>query len=577
MKKIISVILVIALFAGLAIVPSAETEPYPESEHDYANNTQQTWTYKGSDSATGLYVTFSDDTYVEMRTYYHHLTDEIVSQEAMEAIAKDGWYAKGDSITINRNTYTGYELAGETVYVYGNKLEITLESDSSVTGYGFRITDIREETSEDGEDLPAGMATINYIIDGNTETEICRAGETIVMNKKYQNRHTGNNAIVGWKTEDGKEFYYRNGASIADFDFPYTESYSEEGFVYREYGKGYIVKIEEGDFYTYVYTEEYYDAYYAWLRGTDITAEAGKVYNLYPIYCKLGLTTEETFSFTNSTSVFNKDLDGYLYTRENFMHQFIDWGATFALSPLSLPAAVVTLFNTAFWSTSKFSGSCCGFPVTALLQHYGKIDILSDQGVENVSELKPDENIQSIINFYNNAATAAHLVNHWGINPGTKEYSRQLKAFYETVESGTPVYFEYYPSSSQHPMKTIKELLLPPYDESIDSVGAHGILASGAFTDNDGNHILLCWDNNSEEYSRGYADIFIINEDFTEITEIYSGCYGIALNGFSWNDDMSTFESFPAEGIPNPFAWHVQFIKHLFELLIHGISNAFSK
>lgn len=574
MKKIISVILVVALIAGLALVPSAEKEPYPESEHDYANNTRQAWIYTGSDSATGLYVTFSDDTYVEKNKYYYNLPEELLSQEAMEAIAKEGCYVKGDSIIINgEDFYTGDGLAGETVYVHGNTLEITLESDGSVTGYGFRITDIREENSDIGEDLPAGTATVNYIIDGKTGTEICRAGETVVLNKKYQNYHTGNNAIVGWKTEDGKEYYYRNGVNEMDFDYPYTEGFDEDGALCRFYGNDNIIGYSFSDGYWYCYSEEFYDAYYKWLRGTDIVAQKGETYNLYPIYCKLGLTTEETFSFTNSTSVFNKDLDGYLYTKEAFRHQFIDWGATFALSPFALPAAIVSLFFTAFWTTSRFSGSCCGFPITALLQHYGKIDLLSDQGVENVSELKPDENIQSTINFYNNAAAAVHLVNHWGVYPGTKEYSNQLKALYETVESGTPVYFEYYPGS-QHPMKTIKELLLPPYRGSLDSLEAHGILASGAFTDSDGNHILLCWNNNSEEYSRGYADIYIINEDFTEI---YSGYYGNALNGFSWNADMSTFESFPADGVPNPFAWHIQFIKHMFELIKHGITNILTK
>ncbi len=107
-------------------------------------------------------------------------------------------------------------------------------------------------------------------------------------------------------------------------------------------------------------------------------------------------------------------------------------------------------------------------------------------------------------------------------------------------------------------------------------VEAHGILASGAFTDSDGNHILLCWNNNSRAYSYGYADVYVINKDFTEIYEIdYYGKY--VLDGFSWNADMSTFESFPTEGVPNPFAWHIMFIKHMFEIFAHSITNIFTK
>lgn len=39
------------------------------------------------------------------------------------------------------------------------------------------------------------------------------------------------------------------------------------------------------------------------------------------------------------------------------------------------------------------------------------------------------------------------------------------------------------------------------------------------------------------------------------------------LDGFSWNDEIDRFESFPAEGIPNPFAWHIAFFRHPVSML----------
>ena len=275
------------------------------------------------------------------------------------------------------------------------------------------------------------------------------------------------------------------------------------------------------------------------------------------------MTTEETFSFTNSQKIFYNEF-GYYYTREAFNHQFIDWLLDFGLSPMLPLALVGIVFNTAFWPVDEWRGSCCGFPIAAILQHYGKIDLLSEQGVDKVSELKPTEELQSKINFYNNAEEIVQFVNHWAFDPGTKEYTRQLKDLYTTLEAGTPVYFELYPHS-QAPLKAIAKYLKdnPIGGSVVDAVdAAHGILLDGAFTDSEGNHILLGWDNNSELYSKGYADVIIIDKDFSYIYSAGPECSYGYLNGFSWNDDMSVYESFPAEGVPNPFAWHIEFIQH---------------
>jgi len=213
-------------------------------------------------------------------------------------------------------------------------------------------------------------------------------------------------------------------------------------------------------------------------------------------------------------------------------------------------------FFTAYWPTFDFEGSCCGFPVTEILQHYGKIDLLSRQGVNSVSELEPDDELTSLINVYNNNCVACHLVNNVAIEPGTEAYTEQLKKLYSEAEAGTPIYFEFYPYS-EHPMKAIAQ------GNAVDIFdGAHGILITGAYTSENGQHVLIACDCNSTSYVNGGCDTVIINEDFTEIEY-----WGNTLNGFSWNDDMSQFDSFKLEGVSNPFSWHIAFFCHLIDTL----------
>ncbi len=71
--------------------------------------------------------------------------------------------------------------------------------------------------------------------------------------------------------------------------------------------------------------------------------------------------------------------------------------------------------------------------------------------------------------------------------------------------------------------------------------------------------MLIACDCNSTAYVNGGCDIVTINEDFTEIS--YHG----TLNGFSWNDDVSQFDSFKLSGVSNPFAWHIAFIRHFLD------------
>lgn len=366
--------------------------------------------------------------------------------------------------------------------------------------------------------VPAtGGATVLYTWEDQTVSRFVRAGTPLELDYSFGMRQSGNNILVGWQTDSGTEYYYDN-----------------------------TVFYPDGE--------------------TDLVLQDGETCTLYPIWRPIALRKEEVFSFTNSESVFNADLDGYLFTRQHFLRILPNWFFTFALSPLAPLAALFCAFYLFIWPTMDFYGSCCGFAIAALLQHYGKIDLLSEQGVSNVCELQPDETIQSTINYYNIHASAAHLTNHIALQPGTEEYGKQLHALYDTLEGGTPVYFELY-GDCPH---LLRILLTRPTEliTGFDDLTAHGILLTGAYTDGNGNHILIAYDNNSMDYANGRCDTLYIDPDFTQIYSSYAyGNDDDALNGFSWNDSVEQFDAFKTEGVSNPISWHICFLKNFPSLL----------
>lgn len=554
MKMLISVLLTFCILLSFAVpTTAAEQNAYPESEHNYSDSTTEEWTYKFPKKAEGLYVTFSEKTFVEYSDAYAVSSNEEITEDDIETFAEKGFFEKqGDVITITYGEdelyakYQGTQLAGETIYIPGDSFKIKLETDDSVTGYGFSIDSISSV-------IPVEDAKVVYHLKGEKFTYPIEGDTHLVLNDYWQNYIEETSAIVGWQTRDGKKVYYMNNLS-KERDF--YDNYPQ--FDWDAYYNG---DLKYSDYIEY---RDKRDAELKKIYETDFLVEAGKTYDLYPIYCDVSIRPDEVFSFTNSDEYFDIDGLSYYYTNEHFYHQYIDSFATFALTPFAPAAVAVCAFETLYWPTFEFMGSCCGFPIAVLLQHYGKIDLLSKQNVSTVRELEPTPELISMINFYNNQATYAMPVNNLGIEPGTKEYTRQLKELFKTVESGKPTYFEYY-GQSGHVIKKVLTLKLADIDM------AHGVLLTGAYTDSDGNHILIGYNNNSDYYYGNYGDIYMIDKDFTTIYDDY----GRVLNGFSFNSDISHFDSLKAEGVPNPFSWHISFIKHLFETFFKMIKYMF--
>ena len=530
MKKSFCVFLS-ALILALTFVPFAfAADPYPESAHNYENNCHETWTYTYPENVAGLYVYFDYRTEFDAGELY--FLDENFTESQLQEYAENGFVQTGDFLTIldgNGTLYgrfTGKWLSSKRIYLPGNSFTLTLDSDEAGTAYGFRITRISPVLDK--------YALVNYHLEDGIVALVSEEGDNIHLPGAYKMRQFGHQMLVGWKTADGKAFYYDNTLT----PYVYDEAADE-----------------------YHYDHEIADT----IDNTGIVAEGKTVYDFYPVYAPLKMAKDEVFSFVNSSGVFNADLpEGYLYKPEH-MRQFCkDWIATFGFTPLMPIAAAGLTFFMTVWPTQEFDGSCCGFPIATMLQYYGKLDLLSRQGVSKVSELEPDEELQSIINFYNNQCTAAHVTNHNAIERGTAEYRNQLKMLYETLLDGTPVYFEFYPGG-HHPLKTAS------IDEIKDfaTTGAHGILLTGAYTDGKGNRILIGWDNRSSCYANGTCDIFYIDEAFTDL---YEQCYYDSdtyylLDGFSWNEDISAYDSLKVEGNPEPLAWYKALFKNLKSLL----------
>ena len=102
------------------IYTNVVTEGLPESEHNYANNSDVSYTYT-DEGAYSLILAFSNSTLTESsydKIYIYNGEDTLVG------------------------TYSGSTLAGKTITVQGDTVRIRLTSDKSVVKYGFSLDSI---------------------------------------------------------------------------------------------------------------------------------------------------------------------------------------------------------------------------------------------------------------------------------------------------------------------------------------------------------------------------------------------------------------------------------------------------
>ena len=492
MKKAIALILMLSMVFCVGTPAVAANEAYPESEHNYQNNLNQEWHYDYGEDTEGIYVTFSDKTSFEKPTMKYQAiisgpNGEVIGGGVMKEMKA------GDKLIVTAGEYiykaTGKELAGKTLYIPGNSFDLRLESDASVTDYGFSIDRISDTA-------PDSVAVVTYEccdVCGVKEIFCYNKGEDISVKSNLYCK-LNNSAFVSWTDENGKEY--------------------EEG--------------EELEF---------------------------KSVNLKARRISLLLGSDEIWSFSNSDPYFDPDYNGgYYLTTKDFLTMQKNIYKVFGIGVLPAIGLSVALMTYPNW---YWNGSCYGMSATTLLQHYGEIDILENRSEKSLSELSNEDNIVSLINYYQWALAGSFLCENFSLDKGTKMYSKQLKDMFESVSAGNIVLFTYYTG------ETIK-------------TSGHAVLLTGAYTQKDGTKVLVAYDcNRPEDYtSKAFEQRFYIDADFTTIKRAYDypTNWYMEYGEFNWTDDYSQFEAFDLNENGGLLSWYSLFFSQLGKL----IKNLFS-
>ncbi|KKG10831.1 hypothetical protein [Methanosarcina sp. 2.H.T.1A.15] len=127
-RKIISKVFLICLLGIISIMPTVSAEDLPESDHNYANNFVYTW------------PAISDPDATQMRFHLSKL--DLADDYSDKLIILD---ENGNKL----KTYNGQREILEDVWTEwyaGNTFKIRLETDTEVTGYGFKIDQVETRT-----------------------------------------------------------------------------------------------------------------------------------------------------------------------------------------------------------------------------------------------------------------------------------------------------------------------------------------------------------------------------------------------------------------------------------------------
>ena len=489
--QILSLLLCAALLLPCCGLSAAAEGAFPESAHDYADNLEQRWDYTYPGEARGLFVTFSEDTWVEAVSGWIRI-DDLVDAAGTVTVGGMGKsifppsFKTGDVIVIRGEndkyigSYRGSELAGKTVFVPGRSFSVTLITDGSVTGYGFRVTAV-EPCPDDY------LRDVTFFPGGGYEafTETFRKDETVDFDDRDFVKEGC--AFVGWSAQE-------NGAVLFDREAEAT--------------------------------------------AADVPAA------LYGVWVPLALGRDEVFDFNNSSWYFDVDgQDHYYMTAGDYYRMQANLFKNFGLGPYPTPVVSAVLATYRDWD---FAGSCYGMSVVTALQHYGYIDILPMQDASCLNEMEPDEELISLINYYQTQTATSFPAENKALVKGSPNMRQQLRDLYRTVSEG-------------------KIAILTFFREGITQLNeAHVILLTGCYTTAAGDMAFIAYDCNYDGYAYGwFDDIFRVPAGGS--TAVYDGDN---IDAFFWTDDFSRFESFDINGKSAPFAWYLSYFRHVIETLV---------
>lgn len=483
-KRIISALLTVLMLSLTLIMPVNAATELPESKHDYENNSYEYWYYEHPKNVDGLYITFSDETSINDGEYFCNNHPDGCPWGYFDEETLDDDYCQdedyfSDPCDDESKFYTGEDI-----------LVITCDEyyDLGFTGEELKGRTIYIPYSSFVIQLFSGSQATDYGF------KITRIASTLPKNETAYRYNFGN----------GEEF----------IEVAYGETYlNDELENYIVDGEA-IVGWETKD------SEEFY-----FFDENTLPDKKGMI-DLYPITTPVALLPEDVYSFINSSYYMLVNGEDRIYFTDEHkarLHESITLASKGTY--LSLLGSIMNLVfkNYDQW---EFPGACIGFANTVCLQKKGIIDVVSTQGgAECVRDLVPDTELISYINYYNAHSATTLLPKNKGLFPGTKEYTRQVKRLVESVREGNLVLFEFYPTDVENPINDY-----------------HGIVFTGTYTLPDGRHVLLYYDENSYDYSLGFAGSITVAADYSTI----HGHYENAI--FFWEDEFEYYKTIDING-----------------------------
>ena len=488
-NKVLSLVLVFCVIFSVGTTAAAVNDVYPESEHDYQNNLKEQWHYEYPTQVEGLYVTFSEKTSLEN----HSFKDTIIISKPNGEVIGGGIPQKiknGDKLTISAKD--GYSRSATGKELSGKTLYIPGNSFDILLETDYSVVDYGFSIDRISHIPPDDVAVVTYYCCdtcGETKSFSYNQGEEIKVGKDYYCT-LDNSAFVSWMSDDGEEYY-------------------------------------EGE-----------------------VIEFGSV-NLKARRIPLLLDSQDVISFSNSDPYFDPDYDGgYYLSKEDYRTMQKNIYKVFGIGVLPAVGLSIALATYPNW---YWNGSCYGMSTISFLQHYGVIDVLAGRRENTLAELNNDDDVISMINYYQWSAAGSFLCENFSMNKGSKMYSQQLKDVYESVADGNIVLFTYYTGET---FKT----------------SGHTVLLTGAYTQKDGTKVLITYDcNRPEDYtSKTFEQRFYIDKDFTTLKRGYdypTNNWYMEYGEFNWTDDYSHFVAFDINNNGKVLPWYTHYFSQLGKLV----------
>ncbi len=393
-RRTLALLLCAALLFALPLpAGAAGNVPYPESAHPYENGVTAEARYDCPGADRGLFVTFSDDTWVE--PFSSHIvivgpgSPQFTVGDLISPQRRSGDYvAVLDSRGNTVGTFSGAELAGKTVYVPDCGFRVLLRADAQNNGYGYRVTEVR----------PAGKDEVRRITyraggpDGAVKTAVCpRDGDA---------RFLDGDDLPGGCRREG--YAFSGWAAVPGGPVTFDPN-------------------------------------------APIPAGIGDM-DLFAVWTPLCLGRDEVLAFSNSGWYFARgEEENYYMSAEDYREMQLNLYRTYGLGPVPSPVLSAVLATYPDW---EWQGSCYGMSTVVALQHFGLIDLLGLQGAASVSELQADDALISRINYYQSQAATSWLTENKAYVPGTAGYAAQLRLLYEAVADGSMALFTFYPGAA---------------------------------------------------------------------------------------------------------------------------------